>query len=118
MFEVRRNGNIGIVTSYDPSTSRFNTKTFPRNIWNSNESVCTSHAIEYMEPLHQRQSNSITHDNLGTAVLDMTIQNHFPGHDREMLPTKFRIAQFIDLLKYNAHPEQGPPCCRAKLKST
>ena len=79
--KVRRNGNIGIVTPYNNSTSRVNTKTCPTDIWNSNEAVCTSHAIEHMEPLHRRQSNSITHDNLGTTVLDMTIQNHFPGHD-------------------------------------
>ena len=115
--EVRRNGNTGIVTSYDHSTSRFNTKTCPSNIWNSNEAVFTSHAIEHMEPLHQRQFISITHDNLGTALLDMTIQNYFPAHDQGLLLTKFRVEQFIDLLKYNAHPDQGPPCCRAKLIS-
>ena len=50
--EVRRNGNMGIVTSYDHSTSRFNTKTCPSNVWNSNEADFTSHAIEHMEPLH------------------------------------------------------------------
>jgi hypothetical protein len=115
--EVKRNGNMGIVTSYDHSTSRFNTKTCPSNVWNSNEVVFTSHAIEFMEPLHRHQANSITHDSLGTAVLDVTIQNHFPGHDQGSLLTKFRVAQFIDLLKYNAHPDQGPPCCRAKLIS-
>jgi len=115
--EVRRNGSIVIVTSYDPSTSRFDTKTCPRNIWNSKEAVCTSHAIAHMEPLHRRQANSTTHNNLGTAVFDMTNQNHFRGHDRGSLFTKIRTAQFIDLLNYNAHPEQGPPCCRAKLIS-
>ena len=50
--KVGRNGNMGIVTSYDHSTSRFNTKTCPSNVWNSNEAVCTSHAIEHMEPLY------------------------------------------------------------------
>ncbi len=52
-----------------------------------------------------------------TDVLEMTILNHFPGYNHELLPIKFRAAEFSELLKYNDHPQQGLVCCRTKLTS-
>jgi hypothetical protein len=47
----------------------------------------------------------------------VTIQNHFPAYERALVPIKFRVAQFKDLLQYNAHPQNGPTCCRERLIS-
>lgn len=111
------NGNIGTVTSYDFINSRFNTRTCPRNIWDSNAAVYQSHATEHMEPLHRCNPNKMSSTTSCTDVIEVTIQNHFPDHKQAMVPTRFRVAQFNELLRYNAYPERGRPCCRAKLVS-
>lgn len=112
-----KNGNIGLVTSYDFINSRFNTKTCQRNKWNSNDAVYQSHAMEHMEPLHWGNTNKMNNTTSSIDVIEVTIQNHFPSHQQAMVPTKFRVTQFNELLKYNAYPEKGPSYCRERLTS-